>query len=139
MRKILVSLLALFLLGIALRVSLPSYSANVIDVESYQVNQSSLFNPLPMKAFLLVTPIPKDARFTLRLGLYSDLQVATDNAELIETTKRTSIVKTVEHYREWYLLLHGRYDSRERAQQDQQWLKNNHVSATLMLWPDSLE
>jgi len=92
-----------------------------------------------MTEFLLITPPPIDAAFTLRLGLYSQLQQAVNAAKFVKLSNKTVIVKVVDNNREWYLLLFNQYQTAEKAEQQKQALENQKISATLMLWPKDLK
>jgi len=141
MRIFFIFLMLALLIGVGLSLSLPKFqstSMNLSVQESYKINQDSLSSPIPMKDFLLITPIPNDATFTLRLGLYSQLQHAITSVESISLPIETIIIKATDGYREWYLVLQGKYEKQSHAEQQQQWLQNNQIPATLILWPRNL-
>lgn len=136
MRNLIITLIALLLTGIVLSLVIPKVANTNNELTTpYNINQSSLYTPIPMKKFLLVTPIPSNAKFTLRLGLYSELSMAVETALSITTDNDLFIIKATDSTREWYLLLHGQYESRRKAERDATWLQNNNSSATLMLFP----
>ncbi|MBJ7539992.1 SPOR domain-containing protein [Marinomonas transparens] len=139
--KILILVATLLIAGIALTVSLPTFQApsiNKTQAANYLINQDSLSSPLDMKDFLLITPTPSDSTFTLRLGLYSQLQQAVTEAKAINAPSKTVIIKVTDKNREWYLVLLGQYATLSQAEQQRRWLQNNQTSATLMLLPAGL-
>jgi|GEM_PF-2464752 hypothetical protein len=142
MRKFFFAFLVLFLVGIGLSLLLPKPQTSLqhpSQETNYTISQDSLFAPLPMTEFLLITPPPIDAAFTLRLGLYSQLQQAVNAAKFVKLSNKTVIVKVVDNNREWYLLLFNQYQTAEKAEQQKQALENQKISATLMLWPKDLK
>lgn len=139
MSKLLILIITLLITGVGLTLSLPDYkveSTSRVPDAVYSVVEDSLTSPFPMESFLLVTPTPLDAKFALRLGLYSQLQQATAAANELQVSARTLIVKSTDATREWYLVALGPYTSISEAERKKQWLQKNQISSTLMLWPD---
>ncbi|MCW4628481.1 MULTISPECIES: hypothetical protein [Marinomonas] len=142
MRKFFFAFLVLLLVGIGLSLLLPKpqpSSQYLSQQTNYTISQDSLFAPLPMTEFLLITPTPNDVVFTLRLGLYSQLQQAVNAAESMDLSSKAFIVKVVDNNREWYLLLFNQHPTAEKAEQQKRVLENQKISATLMLLPKDLK
>ena len=138
MKKLSLSFILLILATIGISLLLPKLPASDKITLSYEVNQKSLFNPIPMTHFLLVTPLPVKSKFTLRLGLYSELNFAVEAANYLKVSEQVFIVKTIDKTREWYLILLGEYETIAQAEIQKQQLQKNQQSATLMLLPKGL-
>jgi cell division protein FtsN len=105
----------------------------------YTLVADSLKSPLPMSAYFLRAPTPPDAQYSLRLGLFSKLDQATQFANNLSMKDKTTVVKASDAQRDWYMVLLGPFTSKASATENRQRLQNEQISATLMLWPPEPE
>jgi len=135
MYKLLLTMLVLIIAGIGLSLSLPKIPATTKESATVEIDQKSEESPIPLKSFYLQTPTPKEARYTLQLGMYARQIEAKQLIRMLPNTERYIIIKTVDGTRNWYLVLQGHYASREKALLAQQNLKADHISSSLRLLP----
>ncbi|RBO81917.1 SPOR domain-containing protein [Marinomonas aquiplantarum] len=127
---------SILIAGIILTLSLPRRpNASVQATPSYIIDSKSLSKPYLMNSLLLTSPLPKEAKFTLRVGLYSEISQAIDKAQTINDSEPISIVKAIDRQKEWYFLLMGPYSTRLKAEQKKHDLQKKRISSTLSLWP----
>ncbi|BFM48669.1 hypothetical protein [Marinomonas sp. THO17] len=140
MKKFILVLISLLLVGVMVTLYLPTLpTTNQPITPAYQLDKESLTKPYPMASFLLITPFPKETKFALRIGLYSELSQAIDKAKLLNASSPTdlvTIIKAIDLQREWYFLLAGPYSTPLLAEQKKQALQNQQISSTLSLWPE---
>lgn len=137
MVKILLGLVVILLVGAGLGFALPPFEppSGSNTTHPYKVDQQSLSNPLSVDSFYLITPLPKDAVFTLKLGLYDQLPQAVTFIKTLPPANDYRIVKATDNRRFWYLVLKGKYAQQGKAISAQQDLNNSQIHSTLMLLP----
>lgn len=121
--------------GIGLSLYLPDYQRQPLAPQAYQINQASLKSPLPMADTLLGVLDQPDTLYGLQLGLFGQLQQALEQADHYALTA-SSIIKTTDGRRFWYILLLGPFDNKnEPAKYAAQLRQNRDISAKLIRWP----
>ena len=135
MYKLLLALATLVIAGVGLTLALPQLepSASLRHSSIYTVDQKSESSPIPINDFYLKTPLPKDAKFTLQLGMYTQLTQAEDFIKTLPHANDYIIIKATDNHRFWYLALKGNYPSQEKALFDQHRLQEHDIPSSLRL------
>lgn len=134
MKKLCSTFIVLFLIGVGLTFYLPAPS--IKHQAAYTVDQTSLDTPINSK-LLQLDVMPKSGQlFSLLLGTYSDLGIATNKAAQLNLNQHIYIITYEDNMRLWYALILGGYTSEKNARAVQ---KKLTIASSLVSQPINLD